>query len=113
MDSTAAERLQVIYNAYKKALERRAHDLKDSKTADEAHAVLANVDALELAYLRAAKQALTATGPAVEAAYQAATQAAAAVEAAYREGKGLADRMRAVAGAVTAIGTLMTKAAAI
>ena len=112
MDSSASERLQVIYNAYKKAFERRAADLKSAKTADDVHQILANVDALELAYLKAAKQALDGSGPAVEAAYQAAVAAARKVDQAYQEGKALADRIRAVAGIVTAVGSLLEKAAA-
>jgi hypothetical protein len=112
MDSSASDRLQVIYSAYKKAFERRAADLKDSKTGDDVHRILANVDALELAYLKAAKQTLDGHGQAIEAAYQAALAAAKTVDDAYQQGKALADRIRAVAGIVTAVGSLLEKAAA-
>ena len=111
MDSSPADRLDVIYQAYKAAFARRGFDLKDCQTADQAHAVLANVDALEQSYLDAARQALDANGPAVEAAYQAAKSASDAVEQAYQKGQALAARITAMAGIVTAVSNLVTKAA--
>jgi Tfp pilus assembly protein PilN len=112
MESSASDRLQVIYTAYKLAFERRASDLKDAKTSDDVHRILANVDALELAYLKAARQSLDGHGGAIETAYRAALAAAEKVEEAYRQGKALADRIRAVAAIVTAVGSLLEKAAA-
>jgi hypothetical protein len=111
MASSPADRLALIYQAYKDAFARRGMDLKDARTPDDAQAVLANVDDLERAYLDAARQALDANGDAVEAAYQAAKSAADAVDKAYREGQALAARITAVAGVATAVSNLLAKAA--
>ncbi len=111
MPSTANQRLTVIYNAYKIAFARRASDLREATTAEQVHAIMANVDALEGSYLDAARQSLDATGPDIEACYQAALSTTAAVERAYAQGKALAERITAVSGVVAAVGNLVTKAA--
>ena len=111
MASSSGERLALIYAAYQAAFARRASDLQQAQTADQAQAVMDNVDSLERIYLDAADKALDETGPDVEAAYQAAKSAAAAVEQAYAQGQELTARINAVAGIVTAAGALVTKAA--
>ena len=110
--STPLDRLHLVSSTYQAALARRPADLRQAKTPDQAQAVLANVDALEVQYLDAAKAALDATGPDIEAAYQAARDASDAVEQAYAQGQQLAARIKAVAGVVTALGTLITRASA-
>ena len=112
MDSTPAERLDLVCQAYKDALGRRPADLKQCQTAEQAQQVMANVDSLEIAYLDAVASALDANGPAVEAAYQAARDAADSVEQAYEKGQALAAKISAVAGVVTAVSTLVTTASA-
>jgi len=112
MDSSPAERLDLVCQAYKDALARRPDDLKQCQTAEEAQQVMANVDSLEIAYLDAVASALAANGPEVEASYQAAKDAADAVEQAYQQGQALAARITAVAGVVTAVSNLVTKASA-
>jgi hypothetical protein len=109
--SSAQDRLALFYENYQTAFTNRAADLKAATTAVEVERIMANVDALETAYLDAARQALDATGADIESAYQEALAATQAVERAYQQGKALAARIEAVAGAVTAVGTLLTKAA--
>ena len=111
MPSTANQRLTVIYNAYKSAFARRASDLKQATTSEQVQAIMDNVDALEGSYLDAARQSLDASGPDIEACYQAALSATQAVEKAYAQGKALAERITAVAGVVSAVGNLVTRAA--
>lgn len=110
-NSSATDRLAVVYNAYKSAFARRAADLKEAMTSDEVQAIMDNVDALEGSYLDAARQSLDANGPNIEACYQAALAATTAVERAYTQGKALAERITAVAGVVTAVANLVTTAA--
>ena len=111
MASTSGDRLALVYAAYQDAFARRATDLQQAQTADQAQAVMDNVDALERIYLDAATKALDETGPEVEAAYNSAKSAADAVERAYAQGQQLAARISAVAGLVTAAGALIAKAA--
>lgn len=109
--SSPNDRLTIIYNAYKNAFARRAHDLKEATTADQVQSVMDHVDALEGSYLDAARTSLDASGPDIEACYQAALSTSQAVDKAYAQGKALADRITAVAGVVSAVGNLVTKAA--
>jgi hypothetical protein len=111
--SSASDRLTVIYKAYQTAFSRRAADLKEATTADQVQKVMDNVDALESSYLDAARRSLDASGAEIETAYQAALSATRDVEQAYAQGKALADRIRAVSSAVSAVGTLITKAATV
>jgi hypothetical protein len=110
MTSSPQDRLDLISAAYQAAYARQADDLGQAASPEQAQAVLANVGALEIAYLDAAEAALDATGPDIEAAYEAASAANDEVERAYADAVALADRIRAVAGAVTAVGDLLTKA---
>lgn len=112
MESTPAERLDLVYQAYKDALARRPDDLKQAQTADQARQVMANVDSLESAYLDAVASALDANGDEVEACYQAAKDAVDSVEQAYEKGQALAAKITAVAGVVTAVSSLITRASA-
>lgn len=111
MASSPADRLALIYQAYKNAFARRGMDLRDAHDADSAQAVLANVDSLERSYLDAARQELGANGDAIEAAYQAAKSASDKVEKAYQQGQALAARITAVAGVANAVSNLLTEAA--
>lgn len=113
MNSSPQQRLDVIFQAYSTARDQRAADIAEAQSDAEADAIRANVNALDIAYLRAEREGLEANGAAVEAAYQAAKSAAEQVTAAYRNGRALADRIRAVAGAVTAVSSLITKAAGV
>lgn len=109
--SSAADRLTVIYNAYKAAFARRASDLKQATTAEQVQSIMDNVDSLEASYLDAARKSLDASGPDIEACYQAALSATRKVEQAYAQGQALAARIQAVSGVVAAVGNLVTKAA--
>lgn len=108
--STAPERLFAIYEAYNSAFLRRAQDWKDAKSKAEADAIFRNVERLEGLYLKAAKQALDANGPAVEAAYADAKQAQKDVDDAYAAAKALADKIRLVGGIISKVGDLIAKA---
>ena len=70
MASTAKDRLAVFYENYQTAFTHRAADLKAATSAVEVQRIMTNVDELEAAYLDAARRALDATGPDIEAAYQ-------------------------------------------
>jgi hypothetical protein len=111
MESTPDDRVAVIYQAYAVARDQQGADIAAANSDQEADAVRANVNALELAYLRAERERLDANGPAVEAAYQAAKAAADAVTKAYQQDAALADKIRAVSGAVTAAANLLATAA--
>jgi hypothetical protein len=108
--SSASDRVQLVDAARRAAASRQAADLKAATSDDQANAILRNVQALETAYLEATIAALNATGPDVEAAYRDAQAATAAVEKAYADAAALADKIRSVAGVVTAVGTLVKKA---
>ena len=110
MSSSPQDRLAVVLAAYKAANARRAADLQQATTADEAQAILDNVEALDAAYLSAARAALDANGPAVEAAYQAAKDASEAVDTAYQSAQALPNRIRAMSAAVAAVTNLVNKA---
>lgn len=111
MASSSGDRIALVYRAYQAAFTRRASDLQQAQTAEQAQAVMDNCDALERTYLDVANQTLAASGPEVEAAYQAAKAATDAIDQAYAQGQALAARINAVAGAVTAISALVAKAA--
>jgi hypothetical protein len=113
MESTPDDRLALILKAYSIARDRQDSDIAEAESDEEADAVRANLASLQLAYLRAERSRLEANGAAVEAAYQAAKAATDEVMCAYRDGAALADRIRAVAGAVTAVASLAAKASAL
>ena len=108
--SSPAERLGVIYDSYQRAYGRRAQDLKEADSEQQAQAVLDNIDSLEGSYLTAGKDLLDATGGAVEAAYQAATAARDQVEKAYQDAKALAQKITAVAHCASSVASLVEKA---
>jgi flagellar biosynthesis regulator FlaF len=110
MTSSPADRVALVYAVYQAAAARRGRDLKAASSDEEAKAVLRNVEQLEIAYLDATKAALDATGPDVEAAFSAAQAAATAVDEAYARDRALPERLRAAAGAVTALSNLVGKA---
>ncbi len=113
MESTPDDRLAVILKAYSIARDQQDKDIAEAGSDEEADAIRSNLASLQLAYLRAERSQLEANGAAVEAAYEAARGAADDVDRAYRQGAALADRIRAVAGAVTAVASLAAKASAL
>jgi hypothetical protein len=110
MESTPEDRLAVILKAYSIARDRQDEDIGEAESDAQADAIRSNLASLQLAYLRAERSKLDASGAAVESAYQAAEGATDAVARAYRKGAALADRIRAVSGAVTAVASLTAKA---
>jgi hypothetical protein len=113
MESTPEDRLAVILKAYSIARDQQDNDIAEAESDEQADAIRSNLASLHLAYLRAERSQLDASGAGVENAYQAAQAATADVARAYRQGVALADRIRAVAGAVTAVASLAAKAAAL
>jgi hypothetical protein len=111
--STPDERLAVILKAYSIARDQQDNDMAEAESDEQADSIRSNLASLQLAYLRAERSRLETNGAAVESAYQAATGATADVARAYRQGAALADRIRAVAGAVTAVSSLAAKASAL
>ena len=97
---------------YQFARDKLAKDIADAENDEQADALRDNVSRLHLAYLKAQNASFKAGNEAIEAAYRAATAATDQVAQAYRQGKALGDRIRAVAGAVTAVASLADKAAA-
>lgn len=113
MESTPEDRLAVILRAYSIARDQQDSDIAEAESDEQADAIRSNLASLQLAYLRAERSQLEANGAAVESAYQAARGATDAVARAYRQGAALADRIRAVSGAVTAVASLASKASAL
>lgn len=111
--STPQDRLAVILKAYSIARDQQDNDIAEAESDEQADAIRSNLASLQLAYLRAERSQLDANGAGVEAAYQAAQGATEDVTRAYRQGAALADRIRAVAGAVTAVASLAAKASAL
>ena len=97
---------------YQFARDKLANDIANAENDDQADALRDNVSRLHLAYLKAQNASFQAGNAAIEAAYQAAAAATDQVSQAYRQGKALADRIRAVSGAVTAVASLVDKASA-
>jgi hypothetical protein len=110
MTTSAQDRLLEVSQSYGDAYDRRAGDLAAAQSPDQINAILANVNTLEIAYLEAARNALDATGPAVEQAYTDAQEARAAVDAAYQNAKGIVEKIRLV-GSVAKKATALVKAA--
>jgi hypothetical protein len=110
MESTPEDRLAVILKAYSIARDQQDNDIAQADSDEQADAVRSNLASLQLAYLRAERSELDSNGAAVETAYQAAESATGDVVQAYKKGVALADRIRAVAGAVTAVSNLAAKA---
>ncbi|HEU0098533.1 MAG TPA: hypothetical protein VFQ67_07135 [Allosphingosinicella sp.] len=113
MESTPDDRLAVILKAYTIARDQQDSDIAEAGSDEEADAVRSNLASLQLAYLRAERSQLDSNGAGVEAAYQSARSATDEVARAYRNGAALADRIRAVSGAVTAVASLAAKASAL
>lgn len=113
MDSTPEDRLAVILKAYSIARDQQDNDIAQAESDEQADAIRSNVASLQLAYLRAERSQLEANGAAVESAYSAAQAATDEIVQAYKKGAALGDRIRAVAGAVTAVASLAAKASAL
>lgn len=110
MTSSAQDRLMEVYKSYADAYDRRAGDLAAAQTPEQINAILTNVNTLECAYLDAARDALDASGAAVEQAYTDAQAARAAVDAAYQNAKSIVEKIRLV-GSVAKKATALVKAA--
>jgi hypothetical protein len=110
--SSEKDRLAVIHDAYSQAYSRRLKDWREAKSQAQAKSISDNLNRLELAYLRAAKQALDANGKAVEDAYKAAKTAQVEVDDAYKNARDIAEKIRLVSSVVTSVGDLLKKAGA-
>lgn len=110
MASTARDRLHLVYDAYSRAYDRRLQDWKEATTKAQADAISRNVDRLETQYLKAARQALDATGQDVEDAYLAAKSAQEDIDKAYEKAKALAEKIALVGKIVGKVGDLISKA---
>lgn len=110
MATTAHDRLIEVYQSYSDAYDRRAADLAAAQSPDQINAILTNVNALECAYLDAARNALDASGAVVEQAYADAQAARAAVNAAYQNAKDIVEKIRLV-GSLAKKATALVKAA--
>jgi hypothetical protein len=113
MDSTPEDRLAVILKAYSIARDQQDNDIAQANSDEEADAIRSNLASLQLAYLRAERSQLETNGAAVETAYLGAEAATDDVVKAYKSGAALADRIRAVSSAVTAVANLAAKASAL
>lgn len=105
--STPQERLFVVQQAYLVAYDGHEADLQEATTSAQVKTILANLDALEMAYYEVGVSALTATGKNVEDAYKAAVLATKKIKTAYDEAQDLASKLRLGAKLVDAIGALM------
>ena len=94
--STPAERVELVHAAFSKAFQRRAQDLKEAASTEEAQQILDNLDVLETEYLKAAHAALDANSANVEQAFTAADTAKGQVEDAYARAKALPEKIRLV-----------------
>ena len=110
MESSEQERLLLVHKAFSDAFQRRASDLKQAATDEQAEEVLRNIARLEKAFLLTAQQALDKTGPQIEAAYQAARGAKKSVDEAYAAAKSVAERIAMVGDLAGKIGDLVAKA---
>lgn len=110
MASSDKDRLHEIRLALRAARETRS-TLPDSATATQRITLQKHIDALELAFFRAGKIALDATGAMVEQAFKEAVDAREAVEEALRDAKATAEKIRLVGKTVGTIGKLIDKAA--
>ena len=113
MDSTPEDRLAVILKAYALARDHQDSDIAEAESDEQADAIRSNLASLQLTYLRAERSRLEANGAAVESAYHAAQGTTEAVARAYRQGAAVADRIRAVSAAVTAVASLAANASAL
>jgi hypothetical protein len=105
--STPQERLFVVQQAYRVAYAGHEADLQQATTSGQVKKILANLEALEIAYYEAGVSALATTGKDVENAYKSAVETAKKTKAAYDEAKDLATRLRLASKLVDAIGALM------
>lgn len=105
--STPQERLFVVQQAFRIANAGYEADLQQATTSAQIKKIIANLEALEIAYYEAGVSALVATGQDIENAYKAAVEAAKKTKAAYDEAKDLATRLRLTGKLVDAIGAMM------
>ena len=109
-NSTAADRLHEAQRTYRAAYNNRIADYRDAKTSAQVKAIQRNLDAAEGAYLDAGLAILENNGAAVERAYKAACDANDAIEEARQNAEDLANRIRAVATAVSKVSDLIAAA---
>lgn len=108
--STPQERLDEVYLSYSNAYRRRFADLREAGSEQQAKDILTNVRKLEATYLKAATDALDATGAAVETVYRDAQNARSAIDGAYSAAVTLAEKIRLVGAGARAVGELVKKA---
>jgi len=108
--SNANDRMSVIEQNYKSALENEPHDLAQATTAAQVTTIQANVAAARQVYFTAEATQLTQSGNAVEAAYTAAKAANDAVAKARTDAADIATLMSTLTSATTAANNLLTAA---
>jgi hypothetical protein len=113
MDSSPEDRLAVILEIYETARDQLDSDMAQATTDEQADAIQENVDRLKRDYMKAERERLDSRGAEVESAYRSAKSAAENVIRAYRQGKALAERIRTVSAAVTAVSSLVRKGVAL
>lgn len=108
--SSADDRMDVIEQNYKSALENEPHDLAQATNASQVTAIQANVAAARQVYYTAEAAQLTASGNAVETAYDAAKTANDAVDKAREDEEGLDMLMSKLTTATMAATNLLSAA---
>lgn len=105
--SNANDRLSVIEQNYKSALENEPHDLAEATTTSQVTTIQANVAAARQVYFTAEAAQLTKSGTAVETAFTAAQAANGMVAKARTEAADIATLMSTLASATTAANNLL------
>jgi hypothetical protein len=107
MPSTPAERLLEAQRLYRDAFNNRLQDLKDAKTVAQVKSVQRNLNDAETAYINAGLAVLEGNGKAIEDAYKAAKAANDSVTKGREDAKELAERIKRVAAAISAVNGLI------
>jgi len=110
MASSPKERVWIVYNAYMSAYDRRIDDWKNAETKSQSLAIDKNLARLELAYLKAARKELSASGVKVEEALKAAKAATKQVNNAYKSAKKISEKIKSVTDLVRKIESLVKQA---
>ncbi len=107
MASSPDERLHLIAELYRFVARVLPDDIAEARSAEEAHALRANLQSLQDAFLRAQRIDLGREGARVEAAFMAAQHASTDVQASFAEGRALSQRVASMSAAVSAIQHLL------
>jgi len=108
--SSPDDRLAVIEQNYKSALDNEPHDLAQATTAADVTAIQANVFVARQTYYAAIAAQLTQNGGAVEAAYNAASAANDAVTAARSQAAAIPTLLARLTAATSAATSLLNAA---